>query len=60
LFARLVAKLSVPGLIIAAAVWFVLFVILSIPLWVAFVAGGGTLLVYAALVGEETARHRAG
>ena len=50
--------LSVPGLIIAGIIFVVLFVILSVPLWVSFVAAGGALLVYAAVAGGGLAAKR--
>src|SRR5919205_894116 len=34
-------KVSITGIVAAIVVWFVLFVIIGIPLWIAFVAGGG-------------------
>ena len=40
------SKISVTGIVAAIVVWFVLFVIIGIPLWIAFVAGGGTLLAF--------------
>ncbi len=38
------SKISINGIVAAIVVWFVLFVIIGITLWIAFVAGGGTLL----------------
>lgn len=48
--------LATPGLLVSGYVWLLLFVILSIPLWVAFVAAGGTLAAYALLAGALAAR----
>jgi hypothetical protein len=53
------SKISVSGIIAAVIVWFVLFVIIGIPLWIAFVAGGGTLLAILLLGGGAAARRSA-
>jgi hypothetical protein len=51
------SKISVTGIGAAIVVWFVLFVIIGIPLWIAFVAGGGTLLAFL-LLGRGAAAKR--
>jgi hypothetical protein len=45
---------SLPSLVVGAAVFVVLFVILGVTLWVSIVAGAGALVI-AALVGTATA-----
>jgi hypothetical protein len=52
-------KVSITGIVAAIVVWFVLFVIIGIPLWIAFVAGGGTLLAFLLLGGGAAARRSA-
>ena len=52
-------KVSITGIVIAIVVWFVLFVIIGIPLWIAFVAGGGTLLAFLLLGGGALKRSAA-
>jgi phosphate/sulfate permease len=51
-------KLSIPtGIVVAVIAWIVLYVIIGIPLWVAFVVAGG--IIAAAVVaagGEHVAR----
>jgi hypothetical protein len=53
--------LSVTGILIAAAVFVVLFVILSVPLWVSIVAAVGALALWAVIGGAGVAgsQHRA-
>jgi predicted membrane metal-binding protein len=55
------ALLSLSGLLLAAVVWIILFLILGVTLWVAFVAAGGTLVVWAFVggLGIAPARRRA-
>ena len=53
------SKISATGIIAAIVVWFVLFVIIGIPLWIAFVAGGGTLLAFLRLGGGAAAKRSA-
>jgi hypothetical protein len=44
--------LAVPGVLLAVYLWLLLYAILAVPLWIAFVAAGGTLVAYAlAMVG---------
>jgi hypothetical protein len=52
-------KVSITGIVAAIVVWFVLFVIIGIPLWIAFVAGGGTLLAFLLLGGGAAAKRSA-
>jgi hypothetical protein len=54
----LASLLTVPALIIAGIVFVILFVILSVPLWVSFVAAGGALVLYAVLAGGGIAAKR--
>lgn len=57
----LASALSATGLIIAGVVFVVLFVILSVPLWVSFVAAGGALLLWAIVGGGAgVAKHSGG
>ncbi len=55
------SKISINGIVAAIVVWFVLFVIIGITLWIAFVAGGGTLLAFLLLgggvAGKRSAAH---
>jgi hypothetical protein len=53
------SKISITGIIVAIVVWFVLFVIIGIPLWIAFVAGGGTLLAFLLVGGGAAAKRSA-
>ena len=53
------SKISVTGIVAAIVVWFVLFVIIGIPLWIAFVAGGGTLVAFLLLGGGALKRSAA-
>lgn len=54
----LASAISVTGLVIAGIVFVVLFVILSVPLWVSLVAAGGALLLWAVVGGGAgAARH---
>jgi len=52
-------KVSITGIVAAIVVWFVLFVIIGIPVWSAFVAGGGTVLAYLVLGGGAAAKRSA-
>ena len=53
------SKISIIGIVAAIVVWFVLFVIIGIPLWIAFVAGGGTLVAFLLLGGGALKRSAA-
>ena len=53
------SKVSITGIVAAIVVWFVLFVIIGIPLWIAFVAGGGTLVAFLLLGGGAAAKRSA-
>jgi hypothetical protein len=53
------SKISITGIVAAIIVWFVLFVIIGIPLWIAFVAGAGTLLAFLVLGGAAAAKRSA-
>ena len=55
----LASKFTITGIIVAIAVWFLLFVIIGIPLWIAFVAGGGTLIAFLLLAGAAAKRSTA-
>ena len=43
---RLKAMLAAPGALFAAYLWLLLYVILSVPLWVTFVASGALLVAF--------------